>query len=211
MRSLLPALAAALTAAAFSWTAAPAPPGQDPTPTPAPQDETPRRPATFGQMRAARIAELEKELVGCWILNHVEMPDRFVEKSDVNGYVVFQDGLMASSMRMRDLGGFFGTTPRYAVQSGLHRYRISDIGQLQMANVQSFSSMNDALEMVFDPPPGVRQYDAEIANGILTLRRSDGALLMFNRIAGGEFPAAAADQLRRYDPNNPLIDDRPRR
>ena len=160
-----------------------------------PDDDLDPSTTLFGVQQEDK-ARLEEEIVGAWLLTGFDSPSELVDQEDIRGFAVFHDGFLSLTIQARTFNPeFLGDGVQYWVQGGGHRYRISDFGTLQTASILGFHNVNDDGVLVFEPASFPREYTITIADGALTLERSDGALLSFNRLQKSTFPNEAIDYL----------------
>lgn len=170
---------------------------QDPAPTPQEEEQEQEPLVPLSDFRRSERQRLEKEMQGTWVLTLYKGAYDVVEQSTVRGFLMFDRGLVAMNLQLiAQPHGFLGRGERYYVQAGLHRYRLTELLQLQLASVMAFTNANDDDELAADPASYPREYEITVAGNDLTLRRWDGEELTFRRMRGGEFPEEA---IRRLD------------
>jgi len=175
-------------------------PAQDPAQDEQDEPEGPVLPGlTAFSAREAR--RLEQEIEGVWLLTSFEPRDRVVDPRDVRGYASFQDGFMTLLLQGRGLDptAFIARSPTYfAVEAGLHRFRISPELTLQTAAVMGYTNANDEGVLAFDRSGATREYTISVEDGELTLTRSRSSRFTFRRLPGGaEFPIEAIQAIER--------------
>ena len=161
------------------------------------QEEAPPRPAGLPGYRLASRETIAKEIEGTWMLLEYTNPREVLARNQYSGFVSFQNGFFTILLRYRTLErGLLGDRPETTVQAGVHRYRISGGNALQTATVLGFS--NESGDVEVEPGSFPREFDVDLQQDVLTLRRWDDVAFRFRRVDGtNTFPSKAADALER--------------
>jgi hypothetical protein len=184
---------------------------QDPAPAPQGEEQEQEPLVPLSDFRRSERQRMEREMQGTWVLTLYRGAYDVVEQSTVRGFLMFDRGLVAMNLQLiAQPHGFIGRGERYYVQAGLHRYRLTELLQLQLASVMAFTNANDQDELAADPASYPREYDNTIAGNDLTLRRWDGEELTFRRMRGGEFPDDAIRRLDRARGSGEAVQDEER-
>ena len=97
----------------------------------------------------------------------------------------------------REGTGVLGLAVDDFVQSEIYRYRIDDLGMLQMASTMGFNTLNDFFELTFVGNTVVKEYQVSLFEGQLELTTFDGRRMTLRQVVGGEFPLSAIQKLQR--------------
>jgi hypothetical protein len=173
---------------------------QEPAPggDPAPEEEAPR--SGFDAFFADERARIEKEIEGTWVLQEFQPADFLFDAENIRGVAMFRDGYLSLNiMAQTFVPEFLGDGGQLWVQGGAHRYRISEFLELQTAVVFAFQNLSDDEELVVEASGTPREYrvDIDAEGATLTMTNTDGARLVWSRMAPTEFPVGSLDALEQ--------------
>lgn len=143
---------------------------------------------TFEDLEAERVAQIQKDVLGAWMLERFEHATRVVEQDDVRGAAMFTEGFLCVIVHAReDNQSIVG--PRYNMlqQSGMYQVRFLGNARLQASTIMGSSNFGGELE--YETAYAPREYDVQLAGDALVLVRPDSSKLHFRRMQASEFPA----------------------
>jgi hypothetical protein len=144
--------------------------------------------SSFQDMEAQRVAQMQKDVLGAWMLERFEHATQVIEQSDVRGAAMFTEGFLCVIMHAReDNNSIVG--PRYNMlqQSGMYQVRFIDNARLQASTIMGSSNFSGDFE--YETAYAPREYDVQLAGDALVLVRPDASKLHFRRMRAQEFPA----------------------
>jgi hypothetical protein len=170
-----------------------------------PQDpvETPPAPAVkpgLGAVAAEKRARIEQGLEGAWLLVRYDPADALFDARNVQGVAIFQEGYLSLNIMAQTFQSeFFGDGFQLFIQGGAHRYRVDDFLRLQTAAIFSFHNFDDDEDLETEASGSPREYEIELdeTGRTLSLTKSDGAVLLWNKLAETPFPSESSDALDR--------------
>lgn len=141
---------------------------------------------------------LAKEVEGTWTLFDYTDPTDVALDDVASGFASFHDGFLTLTLAMDTVEpGFLGASEYTILDSGIYRYRIDELANLQLSSVVSFSNQTPDGEVERQPSGLVLEYFMRLQDGVLELRDVAGVLLSFRKIAAGDFPDSAIRKLDR--------------
>jgi len=162
-------------------------------------------PALLRHRKEQRDALIEG-LRGAWrLVHHRQQDQRSALLGWEEGLFLFGDGFLTVQLRGVAFDSvLFIEVP--AVLSGVHQYRVDEFRRLQLSSIIGHSSFGRELD--FEPTGSLREYEASIELDELTLRRQDGVVFVFERMAvEGAFPEDALQQLNfRRQPDGTILE-----
>lgn len=156
------------------------------------EDEQPLRVPVTGWA----ISPEWEPLLGTWTLMNFAHPTAPIEPDSIRGYLTVSEGFLNMIIHARPADGGQNESdfPDHLAQAGLHRWRISDQGILQLANVMGHS--NFGYELQWELPNEPREFRPVLDKDNLTLTRPDFGVLTFRRVTSADFPQAALTKMR---------------
>ncbi|MDG1499257.1 MAG: hypothetical protein P8N31_02005 [Planctomycetota bacterium] len=134
-------------------------------------------------------------LIGTWALMSFQHPTETILADSIRGFLTVGEGFLSMIIHARPTEGENDTDfPDRLAQSGLHRWRISEQGILQLANVMGHS--NFGYELEWELPNEPREFSIVLEENSLVLTRPDFGELDFRRITKADFPEAALERIR---------------
>ena len=157
-----------------------------------------RRPAPLTDLREQESARMEQELLGAWELIDVFDPFYVHDPRLYRGFLMFADGFCSVHYQAVVEGtGVLGLRVDDFVQSEIYRYRIDQMGMLQLASKMGFNNLNDFFQLQFVGNTIAKEYAVDLVEGQLELTSFDGRRLTLRQVKGGEFPLGAIQKLQR--------------
>ncbi len=133
--------------------------------------------------------ELVTALQGSWNLIEFRHITNDLAGIGVAGFLNITEDLLTFIVHTSDPGeGFFGDPRRF--QAGVHYWRVSDDLYLQTSSVLSHTNFEGG-DVQFEPQLTPREYQPVVGDLELSLVRSDGSVLRFQRLAPQPFPERA--------------------
>jgi hypothetical protein len=141
---------------------------------------------------------LAEEIEGTWMLFQYTDPADLALEDQAGGFATFHDGFLTLVLAMETFDqGLLGLSDFLVLDSGLFRYRIDEMTNLQLAGVMSFTNQTVDGEMEREPSGQVAEYYTRLEDGVLELRDADGIVLSFRKIGSSDFPDSAIRKLDR--------------
>ncbi len=171
--------------------------GQDPEGAQEPGQDSPVGDASpFASFADREALRLEEGLQGSWMLLEYRSGASVVKQENVRGFMMFSDGYVSITLHGRQRRrGFLGSTAEFFVQSGVHRYRIDEFGQLQTASLMACTADSADGNIAFDSDSFAREHKLSLKDDLLTLYRADGGWMSYSRMNRTEFPRSAIEAL----------------
>lgn len=155
------------------------------------EDEGPQRVPVTGW----EIEPKWEPLIGTWTLMSFHHPSETIQSDSIRGYLTVSEGFLSMIIHARPTEGENDTDfPDRLAQAGLHRWRITEKGILQLANVMGHS--NFGYELEWELPNEPREFRIVLEGDSLVLTRPDFGELSFRRITKADFPQAALERIR---------------
>src|SRR5262245_4658209 len=144
----------------------------------------------------SEVERLTTEVEGSWMLMDYTDPSDLALEDVASGFATFHDGFLTLLLAMETVETrFFRTRATLMLDAGAWRYRFDEQGNLQIANVLSYTNQTDYGDVELQPSGQVYEYFAKLEDGVLELRDPDGITLSFRKVAAGEFPDLASRKL----------------
>ncbi len=155
------------------------------------QEETPV------SARAARLVQLDKDLQGTWKLEDYQVPNEVRSGDDaLNGWMMVRDGYLSWTMfGSVEVDTFFGSEREANLEALLFQYRLTQLGQIQMASLSGFSDLAETNGLVFDDGRNAHDYDLTLSGNSLTLDNPGVETFVFRRLRESTFPRRAIQAL----------------
>lgn len=162
-------------------------PRQSPTPaagaqTPAAQGAAGVATPTGKQLETERRAAITKQLMGAWTLERYEHPTEHVEKDDVRGCALVNEGYIMIEFHARRPSKIpVGNQWVMLYQSGLYQWLFETDTRITCATVMGHGNFNDS-DGEYEAPGTPRQFDIDVGPLNMTLTKPDGVRLVFTRL-----------------------------
>jgi hypothetical protein len=156
------------------------------------------------------VERLTTETEGSWMLFDYSDPREILAAEDASGFATFHDGFLTMILAIDTVESrLFLAGEMTLLQTGSYRYRFDESGNLQLANVISFTNQTEDGEVDHEPAGSVYEYFARLDEDVLELRNSDGVALSFRKMTAGDFPESAKRKLesRRSGNENWEVED----
>ncbi|MCK6445874.1 MAG: hypothetical protein L6Q99_05725 [Planctomycetes bacterium] len=157
--------------------------------TPTTQDPSAQEPKPFPLSDSAVAATLGEQIQGAWQLERIDSPLVPLMPADTEGYALFHDGYMAlelhgiTPMGLDDSDGEF-------FQTGFHRYSLDGTGGMETSSLIGVTNLTDDEDIQFQPAGDRRRFRVSLLGEKLTLERTDGTRLFFQKLGKLPFPGA---------------------
>lgn len=126
-----------------------------------------------------------------WRLTRFIHPTNDIDRYDVRGFLWADPIYMTFMVHAVPLSGNFFTDNSILMQGGVHHWRINTEGVLQTSAVISHTNFVGYMQL--EPNYTPREFQIDLVGDSLTLTRSDGGILTFERITPTPFPQAAIE------------------
>ena len=126
-----------------------------------------------------------------WRLTRFIHPTNDIDRYDVRGFLWADPVYMTFMVHAVPLSGNFFTDNSILMQGGVHHWRINTEGVLQTSAVISHTNFVGYMQL--EPNYTPREFQIDLVGDSLTLTRSDGGILTFERITPTPFPQAAIE------------------
>jgi hypothetical protein len=147
----------------------------------------------FFKEQAERLAN---DVQGAWILFDYDDSAEAPMEGAATGFADFHDGFLTLIISIDTYEErLFRAREFTLLRTGAYRYRFDQQGALQLVNVISFTNQTPDGELRREASNQVFEYFANINEGLLELRNTDGVVLIFRKSTAGDFPEAAIRKL----------------
>lgn len=141
--------------------------------------------------RVDPLDTVREGLQGYWRLTRFLHPANDTDRYDVRGFLSVDEIYLTFIVHAVPLSGSFFTNNATLLQGGVHHWRVSSEGVLQTSAVISHTNFGGPMQL--EPNYTPREFQVDLVGDTLTLTRSDGGILAFERIAATPFPQAAIE------------------
>jgi len=155
---------------------------------PAQEDDPPELPFPG---RVDPLDAVREGLQGYWRLTRFIHPANDTDRYDVRGFLSVDEIYLTFIVHAVPLSGSFFTNNATLLQGGVHHWRINTEAVLQTSAVISHTNFGGPMQL--EPNYTPREFQIDLVGDALTLTRSDGGILSFERIAATPFPQAAVE------------------
>lgn len=162
-----------------------------------PQPQDPPEGAGADRVRVDR-KKLHKELQGAWRLVEFHAPTLYPQARKDVGYCLFAGSSMSLEMHLGWMSDAVNVEAK-TFQSGTHNFDLDDQGFLRTSSLIG-AFVNRVGELQFESPGTSRTYKVTLSAGRLTLARTDGQTLAFERMTDSKLDRDFFGRKRRELP-----------